>query len=67
VWARRTAAGLREVLSGRAPEFTLEYPCHSPDEERWYVLRAKRYTGLEDARVVIAHDDVTRRRRADMK
>ncbi len=33
---RQIAAGIRTVLSGETEEFTLEYPCHSPDEQRWF-------------------------------
>ena len=61
----RAAAGMRAVLSGRAFEFSMEYPCDSETEERWFVLRADRYTGLEGARAVIAHDNVTSRRKAE--
>lgn len=32
--------GLTAVLAGAQSEFELEYPCHSPDEERWFLLRA---------------------------
>jgi len=64
-WARRAANGLRAVLAGRAYEFSLEYPCNSPTEERWFVMRVSRYTGLEGARAVIAHDNVTARRQAE--
>jgi hypothetical protein len=30
VEARPMAAGIRSMLSGKAPEFTIEYPCDSP-------------------------------------
>ena len=65
VWAQQAACGIRSVLSGRAFEFSMEYPCDSESEERWFVLRVNRYTGLEDARAVIAHDNVTSRRQAE--
>lgn len=32
--------GIKAVLQGTLPEFSLEYPCHSPDERRWFVLTA---------------------------
>lgn len=38
--ARRAASGLREVLSGSRERFVMEYPCHSPTERRWFLLRA---------------------------
>jgi len=59
--AVEAAAGLRAIVSGRLAEFSLEYPCHSPTLERWYLMHATRYTGPGDARVVVVHVDITRR------
>ncbi|MDQ3215678.1 MAG: hypothetical protein M3P99_06310, partial [Pseudomonadota bacterium] len=36
------AAGLRDVLHGRKDEYKLEYPCHSPTENLWFLLRVTR-------------------------
>jgi PAS domain S-box-containing protein len=60
-----TAAALRAIIAGTSQEFTIEYPCHGPEFERWFALRATRYDGPGPARVVVAHDETTARRRAD--
>lgn len=39
--ARRAAAGLRAVLSGQQASFSMEYPCHSGDRQRWFVMQVK--------------------------
>ena len=31
--------GIRDVLTGRRAAFDLEYPCHSPQEKRWFHVR----------------------------
>jgi PAS domain S-box-containing protein len=36
--ANEVAAGIRSVLSGASDKFVLEYPCHSPTEQRWFQL-----------------------------
>lgn len=36
--ASQAAAGIRAMLNGTASTFTLEYPCHSPAEQRWFLL-----------------------------
>ena len=36
--AHEAAPGIRRVLAGAVPEFTLEYPCHAPAEQRWFSL-----------------------------
>ena len=59
--AMRAAAGLRSILAGEQDELAEEYPCDSPDGEAWYLLRAVRFDGPGDARVVVSHEDVTDR------
>jgi len=59
------AEGLRSVLSGRQEEFALEYPCHSPTEQRWFVGRVTRFLAGGPPRAVVAHENVTKRKRAE--
>jgi PAS domain S-box-containing protein len=58
-------AGLKGVLAGRMPYFEFEYPCHSPTERRWFVMRATRFKAPGPVRVVVAHEDVTKRKLAE--
>jgi PAS domain S-box-containing protein len=59
--AGRIARAIREVLAGRLPFFSLEYPCHSPTEKRWFQVRVTRFPGDGPARAVVAHENVTER------
>jgi len=45
---------LREVLAGRRQHFELDYPCHSPDQPRWFVVRVSRMAGPGPVRIVVA-------------
>jgi PAS domain S-box-containing protein len=56
--------GIRAVMAGQSPEFLLEYPCHSPQEQRWFVARVTRFRGKGAVRVVVAHENITDQRRA---
>jgi len=58
--ARNTANGIRSVLAGE-PEFHLEYPCHSPDEQRWFQLRVSRLEHAGALYAVVAHHDISKR------
>ena len=65
--AEAFADGLRSVLEGRLDEFAMEYPCHSPTEERWFVARATRFLrgdGVAQGAVVV-HENVTERKLAE--
>ncbi|NDP47036.1 MAG: PAS domain-containing protein [Sulfuriferula multivorans] len=65
--AEQAAAGIRSVLTGMAKDFSLEYPCHSPTEQRWFQMTV---TPLADAHpngVVVMHLNITQRKRAEVQ
>jgi diguanylate cyclase (GGDEF)-like protein/PAS domain S-box-containing protein len=57
--AARAAQGIEAVLCGELGSYDLEYPCHSPDEQRWFMMRATPLSA--GAGVVIAHENITSR------
>jgi len=57
--------GLRAVLDGRQCEFSMEYPCHSPDQKRWFQVHVNRMQGPRPG-VVVSHQDVTNRKMAEL-
>jgi two-component system, LuxR family, sensor kinase FixL len=61
----RLLAGLQAVMKGAQKEFSLEYACHSPSEQRWFTLQCSRLTGLQKG-VVVAHENSTARIRAEL-
>ena len=50
--------GVRDVLEGRSSLFSLEYPCHSPSEERWFVMHVSAVGG-EQPGAVVSHVNIT--------
>ena len=58
------ADGIRSVLKGLIDHFRLEYPCHSPVRQHWFLLQA---TPLihENGGVVVSHLDITERRKIE--
>jgi PAS domain S-box-containing protein len=56
--AQDAREGIRAVLDGQLPSFSLEYPCHTPIQQRWFLMIV---TPLGDSRrgAVIAHTDIT--------
>ena len=57
--------GIADVIAGRQPRFELEYPCHSPTEQRWFVMRVTRFQSPGPVRIVIVHDNITSRKRTE--
>jgi PAS domain S-box-containing protein len=64
--AAQALAGLRECMAGQRGEFSLEYPCHSAREQRWFVMRVS-HLGDGSGALVVAHEDVTSRHRAEQQ
>jgi PAS domain S-box-containing protein len=58
------AQGIREVLSGQRPSFELEYPCHSPGEQRWFIAHATPFVD-GGRQVIVAHENITKRKQAE--
>lgn len=50
--AQVAAQGLRKVLEGTLPSFSIEYPCHSADEQRWFVMNVAPVHNAEFGAVV---------------
>lgn len=62
--AKEALEGIEAVLTGKLPLFSLEYPCFSPDEGRWFLMTVAPYT--DDFRgAVISHIDISGRKRAE--
>jgi len=65
--AKKLYEGIQDVLSSRIPMFRLEYPCHSPDMERWFSATVTRLHNGSTPAVVVAHADITERKRAELE
>ncbi len=57
--------GIKDVIAGRQTRFEMEYPCHSPTEQRWFVMRVTRFRNPGPVRIVIEHDNCTGRKLAE--
>ena len=59
-YAKAAFNGLQAVIDSRSQSFTLEYPCHSQELERWFFMHAQR-TQFGPAGVILSHIDITDR------
>ena len=60
--AHQAAAGIRSVLSGEVKSYSIEYPCHSPTKQRWFLLMVSPLAGDRPDGAVVMHLDVTAER-----
>ena len=61
----QVASGVEQVARGEVPSFYLEYATGPSDGNRWRTLRATRFREVAPVRVVVVHDDITDRKRAE--
>ena len=58
--AQQARDGIRAVLAGTQTRFEMEYPCHGPAQQRWFLLRATPLVGNRRG-AVVSHEDITAR------
>ncbi|MGZ4956887.1 MAG: PAS domain-containing protein, partial [Methylobacter sp.] len=58
--------GITAVLSGELESFHLEYPCHSPDQLRWFYMSVTPLQGSHRG-AVVSHENITERKHREQQ
>ncbi|MFN8527093.1 MAG: PAS domain S-box protein [Anaerolineae bacterium] len=61
------AAQLRGVINGQQDFFSIEYPCDSPTEVRWFSMQVTPFSENPPRRVVVAHANITAQKLAEQE
>ncbi len=64
--ATMAAAGIRRIIADECDLFTLEYPCHSPTQQRWFYMRAASFDEQDQRHIVVSHENITERKLAEL-
>lgn len=59
--------GITAVISHKQADFYLEYPCHSDDEQRWFMMRVMPFSHNNSEYYVINHNNITERKQTENK
>jgi two-component system, LuxR family, sensor kinase FixL len=62
--AKEIVQGIKDVLKDKNKLYQKEYPCNSPSEKRWFILKATRFDEGHNKRAVIAHENITQQKQA---
>ena len=62
--APAVADGIRAVLRREQPAFQIEYPCHSPTQQRWFLMTAAPLRHAAGG-AIISHLDITPRKQQE--
>ncbi len=57
--------GIRAVLEGSLPSFSMEYPCDSPTQQRWFTMNVLPLGQGARIGAVIAHTNITERKQME--
>jgi diguanylate cyclase (GGDEF)-like protein len=61
------ATGIRSIINGESKYFQMEYPCHSPDASRWYMMTVSPFVFEGSLFLVISHKNITQRILAEIE
>ena len=65
--ASLVANAIRELLKGGNDEIRVEYPCHAPGQQRWFIARITSFENNDRMWIAVAHMDITERKLAEAK
>ncbi|EMA06972.1 HTR-like protein [Haloferax denitrificans ATCC 35960] len=61
------AQRLEAIVAGDADQLQYEYSCHSPDEQRWFRLDARRFSHGRQPFLIIIHTNITEQKLAELR
>ncbi|GAX61989.1 response regulator [Candidatus Scalindua japonica] len=64
-YGKTAADGIRGVARNKLDSFYMEYPCHSKDEKRWFIMRVTPLNWQYPDHLVISHQNITERKLAE--
>jgi len=65
--ALEAVQGIKQVLNSGRHSFSLEYPCHSDEEKRWFMMRVSCLVSDGKRFCVLSHQNITERKLAEEK
>ena len=63
--AQLAATGIRSVLAGSAMSFSFEYACHSPTQQRWFLMTVTPLSDNTLGGAVVMHLNISERKQAE--
>ena len=62
--AFKVADAIRRIQKGEISEEMVEYPCHSPDQSRWFQVKISRFLADSNS-IILIHQNITARKTAE--
>jgi PAS domain S-box-containing protein len=65
--ARLAEQAIAAIIAREHAEYSYEYACHSPGEQRWFRCRAARFAGGGPICVLVSHEDITQYKQLEQR
>ena len=59
IFAQQVKEGIDNLLQNNISEFEIEYPCHSSNEQRWFIANIKEIGQLRPRKFLFTHKNIT--------
>jgi PAS domain S-box-containing protein len=67
ITAVKIAKGIKAVIAGSKKEYCMEYPCHAPNQKRWFQMQVSPLVDKAQRGAVVLHINITARKIAENK
>lgn len=65
--AQKAMEGIRKVQQGIISSFTMEYPCHAPQKQRWFRMKVIKLAGDSKGKTLVIHENITEQKLLEQK
>ena len=65
-FAKKAGRGIRTVINQKAHSFKIEYPCHSPETQRWFLLSCTAFEFENTKHLLVKHSNATQKIKAQI-
>ncbi len=65
--AELVKAGIDKIINRELPVFFFEYPCHCPQEKRWFMMRIRPLEWDGPSHFLVTHQNITERKLAELR
>ncbi|MEP7703777.1 sensor domain-containing diguanylate cyclase [Paraglaciecola sp. 25GB23A] len=59
-------SAIKSVANGELINYTFEYPCHSPDTQRWFLLNCFPFKYKQNTYTLLQHVNITQKKKAEI-
>ncbi|NKB39078.1 MAG: diguanylate cyclase [Gammaproteobacteria bacterium] len=65
--AGQIALKMQKVLQGYQEEMEIDYPCHSKQQQRWFMMQMRAFRDAGETKYLVSHRNITSRKLAEKK